>query len=429
MGRRISKKEAQDVMDVLSNMDGIEFLGENRYGVPSQTVEGKTYTVVVGDGAQHCDCPGSRKGTHTCKHIRAARMFSMMDDIVAGKFGGTDATVPGPQRQSKLPEHIPGCCTKCLSTRCRKWGRRKTGRKGLVQTYKCYKCNTRFSADPTAHRLAVDSKTFALIVSTYFDGLSYKETSDHMKREGVNVSPSTVKNYVRRAVDACLELFQTLCPAASGMWSVDDLHTKVTKSFKKYFYCIMDHNTRFMLALREFLTKGSSDLSILFRDAKEVADRIPVILLSDADASIAKAARENLRKKNGDGTVSSTFHNKGAHIRAERTDNRQERLERTLARWARRFGFVNAVSNNRTRGMLIHYNFCRTHDAIGRTPAEEAGIIVEGGNKWETFYRNAAWRRIRRGVRASKKPRQKKTTEKCDKVTRWITGRAAGCIS
>ena len=103
VGRNVSKKEAQDVMDVLSNMDEIEFLGENGYGIPSQEVEGKTYTVVVGDGAQHCDCPGSRKGTHTCKHIHAARMFSMMDDIVVGKSCGADAMVPGPQRQSKLP--------------------------------------------------------------------------------------------------------------------------------------------------------------------------------------------------------------------------------------------------------------------------------------------------------------------------------------
>ena len=429
MGKRISKKETQDVRDVLSNMDKIEFLGENRYGIPSQEVEGKMYTVVVGDRAQHCDCPGSRKGTHTCKHIRAARVLNMMGDIVAGKFGGTDAVVRGPQRQSRLPEYIPGCCTGCLSTRCRKWGRRKTARKGYVQTYKCYRCNVRFSADPPSHRLAVDSKTFALVVSTYFDGMSYKETSDHMKREGINVSPSTVKNYVRRAVDACLELFQTLCPDVSGTWSVDDLHTKVTKSSKKYFYCIMDYNTRFILALREFKTKGSSDLSILFQDAKKVAGRIPVILLSDADASIAKAARENLRVQNSDGSVSSTFHNKGAHIRAERTDNRQERLERTLARWARRFRFVNEASNNRTRGMLIQYNFCRSHDAIGRTPAEEAGIIVEGANPWETLYTNAAWRRIRRGVRESKESRQKKTIEKCDKITMWITGRTADCIS
>ena len=111
-----------------------------------------------------------------------------------------------------------------------------------------------------------------------------------MKREGVVISPSTVGNYVMRAVDACLEIFQTLCPGVSDMWSVDDLRVKAKRSIQKYFYCIMDHGKRLMLALREFETKGASDLKILFRDAKEVAGGIPLVLLSDADASIKKAA-------------------------------------------------------------------------------------------------------------------------------------------
>ena len=81
----------------------------------------------------------------------------------------------------------------------------------------------------------MNTRIFARVVGTYFDCQSYRETSDHMKREGVNISPSTVGNYVRRAVDACLEIFQTLCPAVSDMWSIDDLHTKATKSLKKYF--------------------------------------------------------------------------------------------------------------------------------------------------------------------------------------------------
>lgn len=57
-----------------------------------------------------------------------------------------------------------------------------------------------------------------------------------------------------------------------------------------------------------------------------------MILLSDADASIAKASRENLREEGGGGggAVSSTFHSNGAHIRAEMTDNRQEWLEAPL---------------------------------------------------------------------------------------------------
>ena len=194
----------------------------------------------------------------------------------------------------------------------------------------------------------------------------------------------------------------------------------------------MDHKGRMMLALREFETKGASDLKVPFRDAKEVAGGIPLVLLSDSDASIKNGARETLRQRR-DGVTTSTFHEPGAHIRGERTDNRQERLERTLARWARRFGLVCAADNNRTRGMPIQHNFCRTHTAIGCTPAEESGLVIKGDNPWETLYKHAARGRIRRGVRSCPRPRkprksrkkpQKRSAEKCSKLTRWITGSA-----
>ena len=74
------------------------------------------------------------------------------------------------------------------------------------------------------------------MVGTYFDGLSYKETSDHVRREGIVVSPSTVENYVSRVVDACLEYVMTLFPDISDTWSIDGLEVAIRKSLKRYFY-------------------------------------------------------------------------------------------------------------------------------------------------------------------------------------------------
>jgi transposase InsO family protein len=40
--------------------------------------------------------------------------------------------------------------------------------------------------------------------------------------------------------------------------------------------------------------------------------------------------------------------------------------------------------------MRIHYNFCREHSKLGKTPAEEAGIKLEiQGNKIESLIRLA----------------------------------------
>jgi len=41
-------------------------------------------------------------------------------------------------------------------------------------------------------------------------------------------------------------------------------------------------------------------------------------------------------------------------------------------------------------GHRLYYNFVRPHEALdGKTPSEEAGIMIEGDNKWLTLMRKA----------------------------------------
>lgn len=42
------------------------------------------------------------------------------------------------------------------------------------------------------------------------------------------------------------------------------------------------------------------------------------------------------------------------------------------------------------KGMQIYHNFIRPHEGLnGATPADRAGIIVEGDDKWLTLIQNA----------------------------------------
>lgn len=54
---------------------------------------------------------------------------------------------------------------------------------------------------------------------------------------------------------------------------------------------------------------------------------------------------------------------------------------------------MRAVKNSNTpivEGHRLYYNFIRSHEALdGKTPSEEAGITLEGDNKWLTLMRNA----------------------------------------
>ena len=41
-------------------------------------------------------------------------------------------------------------------------------------------------------------------------------------------------------------------------------------------------------------------------------------------------------------------------------------------------------------GHRLYYNFLKLHEALnGRTPSEEAGITIEGDNKWLTLMHKA----------------------------------------
>ena len=46
--------------------------------------------------------------------------------------------------------------------------------------------------------------------------------------------------------------------------------------------------------------------------------------------------------------------------------------------------------------MRLLYNFFHEHSGLGnKTPAEAAGIVVQGRNRWTTLLRNAHARKVR----------------------------------
>ena len=40
-------------------------------------------------------------------------------------------------------------------------------------------------------------------------------------------------------------------------------------------------------------------------------------------------------------------------------------------------------------GFRVHYNLVKTHQSLGCTPTEQAGITIEGDNKWETLMKTS----------------------------------------
>lgn len=54
---------------------------------------------------------------------------------------------------------------------------------------------------------------------------------------------------------------------------------------------------------------------------------------------------------------------------------------------------MRTVKNKDTpivEGHRLYYNYIKPHESLGgKTPSEEAGITIEGDNKWLTLMRNS----------------------------------------
>ena len=67
-----------------------------------------------------------------------------------------------------------------------------------------------------------------------------------------------------------------------------------------------------------------------------------------------------------------------------------ERLNGTIRDREKTFRGLGCYDTAVFDGMKVHYNHVRRHDSIGKTPAEAAGITIEGRNKWKTIIQNSS---------------------------------------
>ena len=81
-----------------------------------------------------------------------------------------------------------------------------------------------------------------------------------------------------------------------------------------------------------------------------------------------------------------------AHINGNPTNRRHERVNRTIAERLRIPRFIKSKHSNLVLAFAAFRNCIRRHMALdGRTPAEAAGIIIQGANPWATLIKNAYW--------------------------------------
>ncbi len=162
---------------------------------------------------------------------------------------------------------------------------------------------------------------------------------------------------------------------------------KDIRGLERWVFTVMDGVTRFILCHDVASLKFGYNAVPLLEAAKKRARFVPRILVTDGLPSFGVAfQRAFWTLKN------AAVHISEIHLRGERCNNNgHERLNGELGDRFKVGRGLKKDDASLIRMAVLHHNFIRSHRGLGgKTPAEAAGIIIRGQNKWLTLIQNAA---------------------------------------
>ena len=382
-----TKEMARQVrgLSILSIGSSIKRINKLHYKVRSQSSEETWYEVVklyghnLGghqEGQWTCTCPDFQYRKIVCKHVYAVGFSKELRRRIVQQD-----VVQSPQ----LPIASQSIeCPKCkLSQNVVKDGKRMN-KSGAIQKYLCRVCDYRFIVNIGFEHSKKNPRIITLAIDLYFKGVSLRKVADHIKQfHSVKVDHTSVLDWIHRFADEVAPFVDSLTPPhVSGIYHVDEMMVHVRKEqMEKGHYAwlwnLMDDTTRFWISSKVSQRRETADARVVFQDQKDKTGT-PKAIIHDGLTSYNQAFQKeyftlkNPRVKN---VRSISVRNEGLNSRVERLNGTMRDREKVMR------GMHSKESAQKiVEAMRIHYNYCREHSQLGKTPAEQAGIKLELGN-------------------------------------------------
>jgi len=355
--------------------DGIEpkQLSQNQFEIPSQSKD-LNYIVTSYAGSWRCTCPDYEFRHVTCKHIHAVVLWQKLAKKLNEDKGKSICISPVKNDLA---------CKFCGSHNII-----KQGFKSNKQVYKCKDCTRKFVLNKGFEGLCYDPRIVATTLDLYFKGVSLRKIEDHLGQfYGLDVDHSTIHRWIGKYTDIIEAYVATLEPEVGNIWHTDEMKLKIGGEWR-WLWNTMDEKTRFQLVSVITKTREIQDARKPFRQAKEVAGKKPHTMVTDGLASYKDAFRKEFYD----------HHQSCQHIAdvalQESLNNVLERMHGSIRE---REKVMRGIKVNDTPILpmnMIYYNFIRPHQSLnGKTPAEMAGIGIEGENKWLGLFQKSIMRR------------------------------------
>ena len=307
-------------------------------------------------------------------HVQAL-LLALMGDVVS--------ECPEMVTELAPADAAPPACPRCGSDYIR-YGSRNN-QKRVEQTYLCKGPEGhRFTFNPGFERRRYPNGVIARAVRLYPKIRSVREVADELKKDGKGPHYSTASRWVHDMVWMVVECLKRIGMRGIGHVCSTDEVVEDVMGKGSCVATISDHDTRFCLAVQVSPTKDGQNSADLFRDAREMTGRDPLVTRSDSLDAIGSGHEEVF------GRNPCAILVRDAHIRNQRrTNNRHERFNSTLR------GLFGGRRGRLTETCImaawLHYNYLRPHMSLGEiTPAEKAGMIISGPDKMTTLIQNAA---------------------------------------
>jgi transposase-like protein len=355
----------------IAELEGhVKRIDDNTYKVKSQSGYGE-YTVIQTELGWICECydslyRGSYPSYRGCKHSFAVTFSQKLREVV--------------RQTIVIPSVNLAYCPFCKSKDIIKRGLRHNIN-GDIQRYGCKLCNREFVRNFAFEKKKAPPQVITAALQLYFSGESLRRTKDFLNLQGVQVSHQTVYNWIENYVDLMQSYVEHIKPNVSEAWRTDEVYLKI-KGNKKYLFAVLDDETRFWIAEQVANYKGVSNIRPLFKEAKILTRKEPERITSDGAPNFAVAIHDELpsAKHIADIAFDGIRHNNKMEAMNGQTIRQREKTMRSLKK----------VNSPILRGLQIYHNFFRPHQALkGKTPAEKAGIRIEGGDKMLTLIQNA----------------------------------------
>lgn len=346
-------------------------IDELTYSVKSQSGN-SDYQVIQSELGWLCSCPDHIYRGQTCKHIFAVEFSQKIRQTVQ-------------QTVTTIKPIDVQVCLACESSRIVKDARRKT-KHGEIQRYRCRSCGKRFSVNFGFERMRATPQVITTCMQLYYSGESLRGVQKFLELQGIRKSHMAVYGWIGKYTKLMEDYLSKITPQVSDTWRADELWLKVRGNLK-YLFAILDDETRFWIAQEVADTKLRHDARGLFKQGKEVAGKRPAKIITDG----LKSYHDAYKREFFTIAYPRTVHEVSVMTQNQHDNNKMERLNGEIRQREKVMRGLKKSDSPILKGYQQYHNYFRPHESLnGDTPASQAGIKIEGQNKWITIIQNAS---------------------------------------